>query len=69
MALLSLLDEVRQRVISEAELGAVRKEADLLLTDARRSTAQAADLDTVEAAAARILSPPSTHVSPPVRPC
>lgn len=54
VALLELLAEVANRVTTATALAEVRREADLLVTDARRSIPQSADVHSVEAAYAAI---------------
>jgi uncharacterized membrane protein len=64
VALLVLLAEVARRVTTETALGDVRREADLLVADARRRIGQAADLDTVEGAYAALPGGHLSHVGP-----
>jgi uncharacterized membrane protein len=50
VALLRMLADIGARVRSDADRAIVRRQADLLVADARRATCQPADLDAVEAA-------------------
>lgn len=51
VALLQMLTEIEQRTQTDNDRSAIRRQADLLTTDAQRATRQPADLATVEAAA------------------